>query len=174
MKYFTDELWSKINSESATEREQANLEWEKNSEAYSKVFEGIKHRLTKKFLKMYSDAHGFHDSAFLSFEVIQPKRWANDPISVQLVISDGEFKWTLTYRKVKKVMMNYDSDTEEHSTKWGIDTWGYDEFIPSDDNYLLHEILFASGATVLIEFENKKLFINREPMETGKGNGHSR
>lgn len=164
MKYFTDELWSRMNSLSAIEKEQANIEWKKNSETYCGVFETIKHRLSTKFLKMYFDAHDFHDCTFLSYEVIQPKRWATDPIKVQIVISDGEFKWKLTYKQVKRTMMNYDSETDEHMSKWGVHTWGYDEFLPKDDAYLTHEVLFASCASILIEFKNKNLFIDREPL----------
>lgn len=162
MKYFTGELCGRINSESITEREQARLEWKQNDEVYSKVFENVKPMLTKKFLKMYLIAHGFHDCEFLSFEVIQPKRWANDPITVRIVISNRESKFTHTYKKVKKIRMNYDS--EERMSKWGIDTWRYDEFLLVDDKQLTHEILFASGATIFIQFENKKLFIDRDFM----------
>lgn len=164
MKYFTDELWSRMGGVSAKEREQTHIEWVHNCEAYWKVFETIKHRLSKKFLKVYSENDDFHDCDFLSFEVTQPQRWASDPVKVRIVISDGEFKWTLTYKQVKKAMMNYDSETDEHMSKWGVHTWGYDEFLPKDDAYLTHEVLFASGASILIEFKNKNLFIDREPM----------
>lgn len=164
MQYFTNELWSRINSESPIEREQADHEWEQNVEAYRKVFEISKQKLSKKFLKMYFDAKGFHDHDFVSFEIIQPKRWASDPIKVTIVVSDGESKWTLTYKKVKKLTMNYDSTIEEHMSKWGIYTWGYDEFLPVDEDYLTHEVLFASGASILIHFKNKNLYIVKEPI----------
>jgi hypothetical protein len=46
MKYFTDELWSKYNSDISEERKQADIEWKQNSDAYYKVFESIKERIT--------------------------------------------------------------------------------------------------------------------------------
>lgn len=64
MKYFTYDLWCRINSESTLERQQADMEWDRNREAYGKIFETVKPRLTKRFLKMYQDAHGFHDCDF--------------------------------------------------------------------------------------------------------------
>lgn len=167
MKYFTDELWSKINSESAIEREQARIEWDKNLEISWKLFDSIKYRLSKKFLKLFFEADGFHDCDFQSFEVIQPKEFAIDPITVRIVISDGEYKWTIKYKKVKKIMINYDLVIDEYGSR-GMDTWGYSEFLTVDDNYLSCEILFASGATILIQFKNKNLFVDKEPMETGK------
>lgn len=165
MKYFKDELWSRINSDSPIERKQANLEWEQYAKAYWKVFEKNKNRLSKKFLKMYSDAKGFYDHNFHGFEVIQSKRWAGDPIKVNIVVSDGDSKWTLTYKQVKKVIMSYDSAIEERTYKWGIQTWGYDEFLPFDENHLTHEVLFSSGASILIQFKNKNLFIVKESLE---------
>jgi hypothetical protein len=33
-----------------------------------------------------------------------------------------------------------------------IDDWGYAELTSADKNYLRHEILFSSGAIILIEF----------------------
>lgn len=101
----------------------------------------------------------------MSFEVIQPKTLAKDPITVLLTISDGKNKWTLTYRNVQKIMMNCELTSGQFRYEAGLDTWGYNEFLPSGESQLTHEILFASGATILIQFRNKKLFINKTSVE---------
>lgn len=44
--------------------------------------------------------------------------------------------------------------------QYGFDDYGYNEFLEVDDNILSHEVLFASGATILVHF--KKLSIRRE------------
>ena len=53
MKYYTDELWTKVNSESAEERLKAEEQWDKNAEEYTKIFQNTKKRLTKSFMNIY-------------------------------------------------------------------------------------------------------------------------
>ena len=61
MKYFTSDLWSKINSTEEHEREIADKQWQENGELYAEYFAGIKEKLPVNFLKIYNKCYGFHD-----------------------------------------------------------------------------------------------------------------
>jgi hypothetical protein len=161
MKYFTMDLCSKLNSCSPEVKAQADIDWTQNAFAYDHVFNGIKDRLSKKFLLVYNSNLHFHDFEFITFAVVQPKRWAKDPVIVQIVISGRNGVWMLTYKQVTKVIFNFTSDQDKYLKKWGVHTWGYDEFLPVDENYLSHEILFASGANILVHFKNRNVYIEK-------------
>jgi hypothetical protein len=165
MKYFTDELWSKINRTERGDKIQADIEWKRNLDAYYQVFESIKGRIPKKFLQVYDSNDDFHDFDFVTFKVFQPKRWAVDPIKVQIIIASGEAAWIITYKHVSKITFDFTSQQDEYAKKWGIDTWGYDEFLPVNEDYISHEILFASGANILVHFKNRHISIEKVAKE---------
>lgn len=68
---------------------------------------------------------------------------------------DLDVLYTLKYTKVKKVVFEFPSeeplfyDEGDH-----IGDWGYDELTAADDLYLRHEVLFASGTIILVEFKH--------------------
>lgn len=157
MKYFTDELWRGINSESVEERESASTKWDNNLEEYCQIFEKIKKLLPKKFLKIYMEQEGFHDYNLKNFEIIHGEIGYRDPVAVSIVITNTEHTWNISYNKIKKIAINYEQESdicERKRKKYrGFDDYGYDEFFQIDEKTLSHEILFASGATVLVYFQ---------------------
>ena len=164
MRYFTDKLWSDINSESQEVREKANLQWEKNDEEYYKIFENVKEKLPKKFLKIYRQQYGFHDYELKNFEIIHDDKGHKDPVAVNIIISNPEQTWSISYEKIKKIQINYELQPDIFGRKRrrehrGFDNYGYNEFFEIDEKTLSHEILFASGATILVQFE--KISINK-------------
>lgn len=158
MRYFTNELWSKINSQSQKEREEANIEWEENDKTYSAIFEIVKDRLSKKYLEIYFRNHGFHDFQIKNIVLSHQQYGVKNPISVEIYITNGSETYKIAYKSVTKFDINYESDIE---AKRGFDDWGYDEFLPIDELFISHEILFASGATIFIYFKNKNVFIDK-------------
>lgn len=64
----------------------------------------------------------------------------------------------ITYKCIKKYSVNYE-ECEGLGDRRGFDDWGYDEFLPIDEQTLSHEILFASGSTMLIHFKNGNVFV---------------
>lgn len=162
MKYFTDELWTSINSESQEEREIASLKWEKNAEEYSKIFQSVKLLLPKKFVEIFYKEYSFHDYNLKSYEIIHGQKGYKDPIIVNLVITDKIKTWNIIYEKIKKIEVTY---SQKLAPKYrnkifyrGFDDYGYNEIFQIDDKTFSHEILFASGATILIHFEKIKIF----------------
>lgn len=161
MRYFTDELWSKLNSDSQKERDEAFFEWDKNNKAYSEIFDLVKFRLSQKFLRMYLGNHGFHDFQIKNIVLTHKEYGFKNPISLEIYVTDSVNTFKITYKCIKKFYVNYEEIEEDWSARRGFDTWGYDEFIPVDEQTLSHEILFASGSTILIHFKNNNIFVTK-------------
>lgn len=163
MRYFTDELWSGINSKSQDEREKADLQWEKNVSEYNEIFKMIKKALPKKFLKIYEQEYGFHDYELNNFQVIHGEKGYKDPVALSIVVTNKIKTWDIMYKKIKKISIHYEQQPDVFNRKKrtyeGFDDYGYDEFLQIDEKTLSHEILFASGATILVHFE--KITINK-------------
>lgn len=160
MKYFTDELWSKINSSCPKEREEAESVWEKNLQSYWENFELLQNKLSKKTYDFFEN-HSFHDCRLVKVELIHRKQGTLNPITVHVVITNQIDTWQITYKCVKKISMNYESGETNYIDRNGFDDWGYDELLVVDEETLSHEILFASGATFLVHFKNKSLLITK-------------
>ena len=158
MKYFKAELWSGYNSDIEEIFEEAKKQWEINNKEYAKIFEIVKQRLPKAFLKIYMREHGFHDYHLRNFQVIHEKEGFRNPIEVSIKIENGEKAWNIMYKGVTKVQINYEAEQVNEIRKRrfqrGFDDFGYDEFIEVDDNIISHEILFASNATILVYFKH--------------------
>ncbi|MFX0549450.1 hypothetical protein ACOAKC_08935 [Hathewaya histolytica] len=163
MRYFTNELWNKINSDSEYEREKAYLEWDKNDKEYYEIFNIVKGLLPKKFIKIYEQEYGFHDYELRNFEVIHGQKGYVDPVEFSVVITNGDNVWDIVYKKIKKISINYQQQSDVSKRKKrvyeGFDDYGYDEFFQIDGKTLSHEILFALGATILVHFE--EIFIKK-------------
>ena len=157
MRYFTNELWNGINSNSEDERKKAELQWDKNDKEYYEIFKIVKGLLPKKFMKIYEQEYGFHDYKLRNFEVIHGEEGYVDPVEFSIVITNGDNVWNIVYKKIKKISINYEQQSDMIKRKKrvyeGFDDYGYDEFFQIDEKTLSHEILFASGATILIHFE---------------------
>lgn len=158
MKYFKPELWDGYNSDIKEEFEEAKMQWEKNNKEYAQIFQHVKQRLPKTFLKIYMKEKGFHDYHLKDFQIIHGREGFKNPIAVIIEIENGENTWHIIYKGVTKIAVNYKDEQVNESSKrrfqYGFDDYGYDEFLEVNDKTLSHEILFASGATILVHFKN--------------------
>lgn len=160
MQYFTNDLWSKINSLSYQEKLNAKATWEQNREAYWKSFSSLINRISKKAYNNLSNK-GFHDYELHDIRIIDHRRNSSNLIEVILQITDRDEMWQVKYKKITAIQVSYGLDNENITSGRGFDTWGYDELLPVDENILSHEILFASGATIKVCFKNENIFINK-------------
>lgn len=151
MKYYRYDMWQGINSEDPKVCEDAKQEFEKNGKEYAEIFQLVKQRLPKQFLKPYLGNSGFHDWFLASVQVLHEKRYTKKPITISLEVTNGKITYRIIYDNVKKIAIDYAKETDD---RMGFDDWGYDEFLPVDDEFLSHEILFWSGAIILVHFEN--------------------
>lgn len=153
MKYFTNQLWEEINCGIKERREIAEKQWKKNVEEYAKLFEGINHRFSKKFLNVYSKEDNFHDYELKEICVSQGKAGYSDPVKVDMIIYNQVNMWRISYTGIEKTSLDYFRicPSPRHF-QYGFDEYKYDEFYEINDKLLSHEILFGSGAILLIYF----------------------
>lgn len=155
MKYFKAELWRGYNSDNKEEFENSKAQWNKNNKEYAQIFEKVKGRLPKGFLKIYMREHGFHDFHLKNFQIINEREGYRNPVSVSIEVEGGESIWNILYKGVSKVQINYEGKNTRGKVRcfqYGFDDYGYDEFLEVDEMTLSHEILFASDTTILVYF----------------------
>ena len=135
----------------------------KNVKEYSLIFDKIKNRLPKKFLKVYFENKGFNDFRLIGFSLSQTIDKKGNPQSVQIDIEtpfDKRLKskrFRITYKQPAKFEVRY---SDEQGCN-GFDDYGYNEFLPVDERTLSHEMLFASGATILVHFKDKNISVEK-------------
>lgn len=157
MRYFTDELCSKTNSDKEEDRIEAEKQWKKNSKEYHRLFEKIKYRIPKTSLMVY-EKHRFHDYNLDEIRITQARFGTKYPLKIVLVISNEDMKFEILYKNITKLEIMHNVNKEAYWEWWsGFHTWGYDEFFEVNDKILSHEILFALGATILIHFQKIKI-----------------
>lgn len=159
MKYFKKELWDKINSVSFEEKQLAIKQWEENLKIYWKKFEQIRGRISKSAFDIMKNS--FHDCRLCNLQLNHAPFGQLEPIQVIITVTDGENFWQIKYKGIQKIKLDFEQGTSSFEKRRGFDTWGYDELLTFDDNLLSHEILFASGATLLVIFKNNGFSISK-------------
>lgn len=161
MQYFTFELWSKFSSENELERQQADVQWDENSKVYLQMFEQLKARISKQVFEFFTN-EGFHDYHIQNLEMVHGDYKQKNPIDVTITVTNAIDTWKLNYKCVQRFEVQYNNaNTSSLSFHNGFDDWGYDELLAVNEGILSHEILFASGATILIHFPNQNILIEK-------------
>lgn len=150
LKYFTAELWEQFNSENDKVRESANQKWDENCKEYFSRLAINKQRFSQEVYDFLSSIT-FHGYSIESVTIVQDNLGIPNPVNVEINLTNGREKCAIRYRNVSDIQLSYESTTR------GFDEWGYDELLDVDDTKLSHEILFASGASFRIEFENQMI-----------------
>jgi hypothetical protein len=78
-------------------------------------------------------------------------------VTVELIVatSDARFdtQWTLLYAHIRRILVDFPTESPLFfDPGGGFEDWGYHELSDAGDGFLRHEVLFSSGAIVLIEF----------------------
>ena len=146
MRYFTKELWSKINDNDENIRTQAEIEWNANSFAYQQQFEEAKKHLSQRFVKSYLSRNGLHDYTILGIAFTQKKR----TYSCELQLSNGEETVLITMVGIKAFLVDIDSF---HCCVQGKLAWGYSEFEITPDNNVKLSVLCDEQNEMQFEFE---------------------
>jgi hypothetical protein len=175
MKYFSKELWAGYNSRSDAERQRAFEQGERNRQEYSRQLEQLRPRLSEKAYRFFTD-ESLHDGRLLAFsagdsighDIRGSEKFDINvhkvTVEMRVLGSNLDVHYALRYETVRRVLFDYPSDEPLfHNEGRHIGDWGYDELTAIDDNWLRHEVLFASGTTILIEF--KDFFYEREGCE---------
>jgi len=169
MKFFTKEMWAAPNFGTNEEAEQADLVWKQNIAEYEKQLEQLRPRLSANASKFFGKIF-LHDGTLLSFSVGDaldsteeiPIKKRKTRVSMVVTSIDNNATYILNYSGIRHVKVEFPSDKPlfwELGDSFG--DWGYDELTDAGDGFLRHEVLFASGATIAIEFQHFKY--NRQP-----------
>ncbi len=165
MKYFTKELWLEAQDQKKTE--QNRKAWDKAHHDYRAELDRIKLRLSAEHFLFFSEAD-VHDGELLQFKIIDGSRpapltetqrpWRNPgnyPVRVELAVIDAveKYIWSISYSKIKRVVVDFPgSEPLFFSDGEGFGDWGYHEITEAENGFLRHEVMFSSGAVLLIEF----------------------
>ncbi len=159
IQYFTDELWSKINSEDEEERNKANRKWDENEALYHQRFQKLKDKLPRQVFDLYN-SRSFHDSNLIEVKINQLDTNTKRPINVEITLTDGESCWRIIYKKIIKLQIDY-SENDTLFRSQGFGDWGYEKILDVNEDVLSHEILFSSGSKILVHFSNKMIEISK-------------
>jgi hypothetical protein len=171
MKYFTPEMWLGFNSR---DRKTAN----KYIKGFDLRLAAYEKQVKKPLAKLRMSAAGFfkrpcllHDCTLARFEigdridnlagVADLHRTAPLQAMVRMFVKseDCAFIYSLKYLGVRRVTLNFPGQIElfrigEHPN---FGDWGYDELTLNREGKLRHEILFASGSSISVEFEDIRI-----------------
>jgi len=166
MKYFTKELWLGYNSRSDAEMQSAFEQGEEARQEYARQLEQLQPRLSEKAYRFFS-GESLHDGRLLNFRVgdsLNHNIHGSEKfdinahqVSVEMSVLGANLDvfYILRYAQAKRVLFDYPSDQPLFQHEGGhIGDWGYDELTAVDDSFFRHEVLFASGTTILIEFKD--------------------
>jgi len=165
MKYFTPDLWLGWHDEDNSARRQATEQFHRNGDEYLLQLRDVLPRLDKADQDFFENTN-LHDGrlvAFIAgdeidFNIAEAEAFDinSHKTSVRLTVLGPwiDELFTLEYSGVRRAVFDYPTDDPLfHAEGCHLGDWGYDELTAVDDTYLRHEILFASGSSILIEFK---------------------
>lgn len=159
MKYFRNDLWESINSLDFAESERARDEWKANAKIYWNQYDKLITRLDKELFEFFNN-NNFHDCKVSECRVTQGETGSSFPTTLVIIVEREQEEWVIEYKKVVNLKINFNKSSDDSHS--GFAEWGYHELLPVDDNILSHEILFSSGATILVHFFDNELMVKKK------------
>jgi hypothetical protein len=167
MRFFTKELW--LSAQKPDGIEAYDAAWQRAFEQYRVELASLRPKLTSEVYRFFTEAD-VHDGELLEFAVLDGSRpapigekgrpWStarNYPVQVRMEVLDSWDKtvWRLSYKNVRRLIVDFPTDQPLfHTDGEGFGDWGYHELSDAGNDFLRHEVLFASGATLLLEFKD--------------------
>lgn len=166
MKFITKELWRTVNYGSMRAFDRAAREWKKNDVLYRKLLQRVLPRLKPSSRAFFKQIGLLHDGTLLSFEagdvldfsISKSSRPRNTRARILAEASDLTVL-TLNYQTVTRIAFDFPSDKPLFDYD-NIGDWGYDQLTLVRPEVLRHEIVFSSGATILIE--SRQITVKRQ------------
>jgi len=162
MNYFTAQLWRDINSPRS---KVATEEWDRNLERYRQQLNAILPKLGTRARQFFRSV-SLHDGTLTRMEVGDQidnveSTWEGGNVNsrktgVRLIVlsAEGDQTFKLEYKDISRVELSFPGEKLFPAGRWpNFGDWGYDEVSEVCDGVFRHEVLFSSGATILIEFE---------------------
>jgi len=161
MKYFTAQLWADINSPNSNS---AAKQWDENVENYREALTAILPKMNPHARRFFRDM-SLHDGTLTLTELGDriddtDGNWQRGDVKhrktdvrLRVLSAEGDFIFTLQYKKVTRVEVRFPGEVLFPAGRWpNFGDWGYDELAEVEEGIFRHEVLFSSGATILIEF----------------------
>ena len=143
--------------------------WELAFQEYRQQLAALRGRLSDEAFSFFDQAD-IHDGELLNFQIVDGSRpppssdptkpWEtsmNHPVRAELTVLDakGEFVWHLSYSALRRVVVDYPGqETLFYQEGEGFGDLGYHELTDAGNSFLRHDILFASGSTLAVEFKS--------------------
>jgi len=179
VKYLTKALWSALQEPGDVGRAAA-LRWDENLATYLAELESLRGRLAPAVFRFFRDAD-VHDGSLVHLLMRDFDPLAARPVDsmddddrdgtdlgpwegpyrvtfeMRVATSDDarDTEWTLRYAHIRRILVDFPTDTPLFfDPGGGFEDWGYHELSDAGDGFLRHEVLFSSGAIVLLEFRD--------------------
>jgi len=173
MRYFTPQLWIAFQG---PRRNAAFKTWERRFTLYRQSLNKILPKLRPLARRFFQDALILHDGTLTRLEVgdgiddvergmtrrgmvnrrkVRVRMFVFADVVRQRHIT-GHCWYVLEYKKVERINVNFPGNLELFPIGFerNFGDWGYDELRTSEKNLFRHEILFASGASIAIDFRD--------------------
>lgn len=151
MKYFTSDLWIKINSSNSNERDLAEEQWDKNDSIYAAYFSEIKNKIPVIFLNTYLDCQGFHDYIIKDIHISNHKKQKGSPISLTINVGNTKKSFSIIYQGVERYNIFIPGTSNWMNSNM---CWGYTEFELLNDGLFKQNTLCDMDSEIEIVFKN--------------------
>ncbi len=160
MKYFTYELLSTMNNESLTEEQILDAEeaWNTNSILYKNEYNSLMDRLPTKVYSRFI-AHGFHGYLLEHLNFIHTSLYHT---SIDFILATDRERWKLSFKDVSHFSFTHLYESAPYRIFHpDLDSWVREEFCSINNSNLSFEVLFQSGATIQLQFEDQNVTLEK-------------
>ena len=184
MKYLTKKRWASVRSGQIDGDAAA---WGKALRAYREQLEALRGRLPDHVFAFFDHAD-IHDGELLHLDIRDgsrpapldqlPRPWivpGDHPVRVDLAILDTYDRrvWGLRYSAIRRILVDFPSNKPLYYQDGdGFGDVACHELSACGDGFLRHEILFATGATLLVEFKEVEVHSRERPHGGAGGDVH--
>ena len=152
MKFFTSDLWRKLNSTSIEEREMAFKQWKQIAQLYYKELACVLRKVSKREHKAISICEELHDCKIKGIEFTQNQK--NSKWTLEIILEpSGEEKIKIMFVDVITFNTNIQIGLE---CILGNMNWGYCEFSLGEKSRLHMALLCDLHNEISIDFHSMK------------------
>lgn len=144
MRFFTKELWYRINDENEIVRRNAEKEWDRMQAEYQIQFEEIKMRLSRRFIAAMQKHDYLHDYTILEIALTRCNRGR---YACKLVLTNTMENVQITMKGISKAEVGI--CTFQNCIQGDL-SWGYCEFSKVSSDVL--------SLSILCDFDNEMVF----------------
>jgi len=159
MKYFTKEVCCfGLQAGDPKRSAEAKRRVKYNAQQYTKNLNKILPRMPCKSRSFFKRNCQLADGSIqqITFSNIYLQSKTKNIVEISVIHPENGKQYVLKYRNIRKCIFEYPSDAPMYyeENKCGFGKWFADELTMSKDGWFTHEILFDTGASLLLEFRS--------------------